>query len=139
MTIPFPSLSLSVPVTIISSPQAHQTITGNVPVKLTVEFQGRATQNMVATWYRDGTPLAPSRIQTTFNNSNIGTTCLMFDAITRGDAGVYRVEVVTHQGSGTIPDQDRRAVTSFQVDVRGECCSEQVPFCDLGSIHIAFW
>jgi len=63
----------------------------------------------------------------------------MFDAITRGDAGVYRVEVVTHQGSGTIPDQDRRAETSFQVDVRGECCSEQVPFYDLGSIHIAFW
>lgn len=58
----------------------------------------------------------------------------MFDAITRGDAGVYRVEVVTRQGSGTVPDQDRRVETSFQVDVRGECCSDQVPFCDLGSI-----
>jgi len=94
---------------------------------------------MVATWYKDGTPLAPSRIQTTFSNSNTGTTCLTFDAITRGDAGVYRVEVVTHQGSGTVPDQDRRAETSFQVDVMGECCSDQVLFCDLGSIHIAFW
>ena len=78
------------------------------------------TQNIVATWYKDGTPLAASRIQTTFIASENGVTSLSFDPITRRDAGVYRVVVETQLGSGVIPVSQRRAEVEFQVDVTGE-------------------
>ena len=73
------------------------------------------TQNIVAIWYQDSTPLDASRIQT-----RDGVTSLSFDPITRRDAGVYRVVVETQLGSGVIPVRERRAEVEFQVDVTGE-------------------
>ena len=78
------------------------------------------TQNIVATWYQDGTPLDASRIQTSFTTSENGTTSLSLDPITRRDAGVYRVVVETQLGSGVIAVRERRAEVEFQVDVTGE-------------------
>ena len=78
------------------------------------------SQNIVATWYKDGTRLDASRIQTTFTASENGITSLSFDPITRRDAGVYRVVVETQLGSGVIPVRERRAEVEFQVDVTGE-------------------
>ena len=78
------------------------------------------TQNIVATWYKDGTPLDASQIQTSFTTSENGTTSLSFDPITRVDAGVYRVVVETQLGSGVIAVRERRAEVEFQVDVTGE-------------------
>ena len=78
------------------------------------------TQNIVAIWYKDGTALAASRIQTRFTGSDNGVTSLSLDPITREDAGVYRVVVETQLGSGVIPVSERRAEVDFQVDVTGE-------------------
>ena len=91
------------------------------------------TQNYVATWYKDGTPLATNQIQTSFTDSENGSTRLSFDPITRRDAGVYRVVVETQLGSGVIAVSERRAEVEFQVDVTGESIlyNTALPFLQL--------
>ena len=78
------------------------------------------TQNIVATWYQDDTPLDASRAQTSFTGSENGITSLSLDPITRRDAGVYRVVVETQLGNGVIAVRERRAEVEFQVNVTGE-------------------
>ena len=120
----------TVPIRITSQPPDHQTITGNIQMTLTVEFRGRMTQNIVTTWYQDGTPLAANRIQTTFTASDNGTTSLSFDPITRRDAGIYRVVVETQLGSEVIALSERRAEIVFRVGITGEsfCTTMQCHF-----------
>ena len=77
------------------------------------------TQNIVATWYQNGTRLAASQIQTSFTASDNGITSLSFNPITRRDAGNYTVVVETQLGSEVIAVSERRAEVVFQVDVTG--------------------
>ena len=88
------------------------------------------TQNIVATWYKDDTPVTANRIQTTFTASDNGTTSLSFDPITRRNAGIYRVVVETQLGSEVIAVSERRAEVEFRVGITGEsfCTTMQCHF-----------
>ena len=125
MTKYFFLLSVIVPHEIISKPPPYQLIEGNPQKAFTVEFQGREEQNSTVTWFRDNEALTLNspkrRIETTFQSGQLrGTTSLIFDEISRADAGVYRMMLDSNLDAGIFPDDQRMAETSFQFAVMGE-------------------
>ena len=91
-----------------------------------MEFQGREEQNSTVSWFKDGVALtlgsSQRRIETTFLSEQLrgASSLVFFDGISRGDAGVYQMMLDSNLGAEIFPDDQRRAETSFQVDVVGE-------------------
>ena len=118
-----PSLTFpSAPITIISEPPRHQTIHGIQRANFSVTFTGRPTQNITATWHREGARIESNediQLVTTFPSAMQGEASIIIPAIVRGNSGVYRVDITTEFGGNAIPTEHKKKNATFQLEVEG--------------------